>query len=427
MATVNTPVPPRRRALSWGGDVGLIVAGTLFDIAALVNVPGAWEVAEAEGEISVTDFGTGLALLVVAAWITVRWRRTAPWVTVIAGALLAVVGISYVLLLIGAVSLARRRPDRLRPIALVTAGAVLLFAVREAVTDWGSALPWYFGRSLGAQYEPAWIVMSFVWALLALGVAAAVMAQSRVKARAAQSEIRADREHRRADAATEQVVRQAERERIARDMHDALAHRLSVVSLHAGALEAAAAAGQGDGGGTGDIARTVREQTHAALQDMRGLIGDLRRGDEAPPALPASMRAIGMLLADLRAGGAPVVPYVVLESPERAGALLDGAVFRIVQESLTNALKHAPGARIDVFVQVRPADGARIRIENPLVSGMNGATVPAYAAPAYPVPGGGNGTLGIRERAQALDGTAWIGAHEGLFIVDVTLPWHESV
>jgi len=204
-------------------------------------------------------------------------------------------------------------------------------------------------------------------------------------------------------------VRQAERERIARDMHDALAHRLSVVSLHAGALEAA---GMTVGRDAGEIARTVREQTHAALEDMRGLIGDLRSGPGE--ASPATMRAVGALLSDLRAGGVQITAYVVIEAPERATAQFDSAVHRIVQEALTNALKHGKRAPIDVFVQVGPPEGARIRVVNALRP---------HAAPL--APGGGHGTIGIRERAVALGGTAWIGAHEGTFIVDVTLPWQE--
>ena len=126
------------------------------------------------------------------------------------------------------------------------------------------------------------------------------------------------------------------------------------------------------------------------------------------------MRAIGAMLADLRATGTDVRPYVVIESAERASALLDGAVFRVVQEGLTNAVKHAPRMPIDVFVSVEPRSGARIRISNPLVPQAVSA-----------VPGGANGLIGIRERAAALGGEAWLGAHEGAFIVDVTLPWQE--
>lgn len=400
------------------------MGGILLDVAGLVNVPGAAELRDGTSPDSTpTGLGTSLVLLIVAAWVTVIWRRRLPVLAMAAGGVLALVGTSYVLMLLGVVWLARQRPDRLRLIGALATVTCVLFAVREALTDWGAALPWYFMQSSTAQYEPVWVVVSFASAVVSLGMSAAAVLYGRVRARADRSEARVAEEVRRADALTEQMVRQAERERIARDMHDALAHRLSVVSLHAGALEAAASTNTGgiDGNAVGmaragEIARTVREQTHAALQDMRGLIGDLRGGNGAAQGAPATMRAIGALLADLRSGGARLTPYVVLDSPERAAALLDAAVYRIVQEALTNAIKHAPGAAIDIHVQVDPSNGARIRVVNRVVVARGTRTA---------VPGGGNGTLGIRERASALDGTAWIGEHAGTFIVDVSLPWKE--
>lgn len=395
--------------------------GIVFDVGASMNVPGIAELrAGPDARMTVTDSGTALTMVVIAAWITVVWRRRLPLLVLVAGAVLAAVGVSYILLLVGAVAAVRRDPRRTPWVSGVTATLVVLFAIREALTAWGGALSWYFTSRADAQFEPTWIVMSFVWVVVSLGAAAGIALYGRARREAADSDERAQRELRRADLLTEQMVRQAERERIARDMHDALAHRLSVVSLHAGALEAAAGQGKTEGRGigqdAGEIARTVREQTHAALQDMRGLIGDLRGGATAPSAGPATTSAIGALLADLRRGGAQISAFVVIESPERSAALFDSAVFRIVQESLTNAVKHAPGAHVDVYVRTEPQTGARIRVENPLSSRASATGI---------VPGGGNGTLGIRERATALNGTAWIGAHDGTFIVDVTLPWQE--
>ncbi len=117
---------------------------------------------------------------------------------------------------------------------------------------------------------------------------------------------------------------------------------------------------------------------------------------------------------ELRAGGADVRAYIVIEGAERASTLLDNAVFRVVQEALTNAIKHAPGAPVEVFLQVDPSDGARIRVSNPVHANVESG-----------VPGGTNGILGIRERVAALGGRAWLGAYEGSFIVDVSLPWLE--
>lgn len=376
-------------------------------MCAVINVPGAAILPEsARDGASVTGWGTILVLVVFAAWVSAFWRDRHPFVTFIAGGILAVIGVSYLLLLVGAVAVLGRHPARLKSISLVVCSAVGLFVLREVLTAWGGALPWFFSGRDAAQSEPAWNVAASIVAIVALAVTTAIVFASRARLHAAKSDVRAEYEQRRADSLAEQMIRQAERERIARDMHDALAHRLSVVSLHAGALE-----GSTDGA-AGELARTVREQTHEALQDMRGLIGDLRSGPGARG--PSTMRAIGSLLAELRAGGVSINAYIFIESPERASVQLDSTVHRVVQESLTNAIKHAPTAPIDVFVQVEAVGGVRIRLVNPLLSGA-----------ASIAPGGNHGILGIRERAAALGGTAWIGAHEGHFIVDVTLPWQE--
>lgn len=396
--------------------IGIVVGGFLFDVAALPNVPGASTVDRA-GDIQITGLGTMLIVLILLAWITVIWRRRLPLIALVAGTLLAAVGVSYVLLLVAAFATAHRYPERVRRLAMLVAGVVGLYVLREVTTSWGGSLSWYFTTRADAQFESSWIIAAVGCAVLSFGTTVGIVLLSRTQAKALQSVARAEREHHRADLLTEQMVRQAERERIARDMHDALAHRLSVVSLHAGALEAVAAAGadSDDSGQAGQIARTVREQTHAALQDMRGLIGDLRGGEQVDSASPASMRAIGALLLQLRAAGADVRTYVVIEGAERASALLDNAVFRVVQEALTNAIKHAPGEPIDVFVQVEPSTGARIRISNPLGRNVGSR-----------VPGGANGVLGMRERVAALGGQAWLGEHEGTFIVDVSVPWLQA-
>src|SRR5690606_30504053 len=145
--------------------------------------------------------------LVVAAWITVIWRRRLPLLALIAGGVLAVIGISYVLLLVGAVAVVRRDPPRMPWIAGLVASIAVLFAMREALTGWGGALPWYFTTRADAQYEPTWIVMSFVWVAISLGAAAGIALYGRARREAAESGERALRELQRADLLTEQMVR----------------------------------------------------------------------------------------------------------------------------------------------------------------------------------------------------------------------------
>ena len=382
--------------------------GILVDALGVMNVPGTLEpMTSLDGTRTLNSLGTGVFMIALVAWVAVFWRGRMPWLTLAAGGVLTIIGVSYLLLLIGAISCVRRMPRWTLAVGGATSALVLLFAIREATTPWGGALAETFGGGMHAQYEPVWIGASFIWAVLSLGVAAGIVFLTRARDRVVRTEVRAAEQQQRADSLSEQMVRQSERERIARDMHDQLSSRLSVVSLHAGALESASVPGD-----TADIARTVREQTHAALQDLRGLLGDLRSGPGA--SSPATMRALAALIAEKRAAGAAIDAYVVVESPERASTEFEAAVYRIVQEALTNALKHAPRARIDLYVAVEPTGGARIRVVNPLGTGGPSS-----------VPGGGNGVVGIRERAEALGGTAWIGPSEGSFIVDVTLPWQE--
>lgn len=410
--TSTTSAPQRLR---WGftaaGSVTLYIVGFMLDVCGIVNVPAAVELPGVEGgSTTLVGIGPLLVLVVPLLWISVFWLHRQPLAAMIAGGILALVGTSYLLLLIGAVSFVRAHRSQQRLVAIIVGGVIALYVAREAFTTWGGAFAWFLTSRPDAQHDPIWIVVSAVTALISVGAAVAIVSTSRVRQHARQSDARAAREHQRADALTVEVARQAERERIAHDMHDALAHRLSVLSLHAGALEGTASSDAQ----TGEIARTVREQSHAALQDMRGLIGDLRSApvESAPP----TMRAVWALIANLRSSGIPISAYVVFDAPSRASAQLESAVFRIVQEALTNAIKHSPRLPIDVFVQADPAEGVRIRIVNPLVAG----------GPRSAVPGGGNGVIGIRERTATLDGTAWIGAYESSFIVDVTLPWQEN-
>ncbi|MGX1694777.1 sensor histidine kinase [Microbacterium keratanolyticum] len=407
---MSTATPRTRWGFAAAGSVALYIVGVLLDVCGIVNVPQAVEfTADDGGSVSIVGIGTGLVMLVLVLWVSVFWLHRQPLVALLAGALVALIGTSYLLFLIGAVAYVRRYRDRQRPVALIVVTTVALYVLREALTTWGGAVAWFTSRA-DADANPAWILVSVVTAIISVGAAAVIVLTSRARQQVRQSDARAFQEHQRADALTVEVARQAERERIARDMHDALAHRLSVLSLHAGALETAPS----DSAQVGEIARTVREQSHAALQDMRGLIGDLR--SEPVQSTPPTMRAVWALVANLRASGVPISAYVVFDSPSRASTQLESAVYRIVQEALTNAIKHSPRSTIDVFVQAEPTEGVRIRIVNPLPVDAKGSAVP----------GGGNGLIGVRERAAALDGTAWIGAHESTFIVDVTLPWQES-
>jgi len=209
-------------------------------------------------------------------------------------------------------------------------------------------------------------------------------------------------------------IRYAERTRIAREMHDVLAHRISLLSLHAGALEFRPDAAPEE---IARAAAVIRASAHQALEDLRAVIGVLRDGadGETPPppqptlaALPGLLdesRAAGMgLHADLRVADLAAVP-----DPVGRHAL------RIVQEALTNARKHAASAPVDLRVEGAPGAGLTIEVRNP---------APVLAAGGPGIPGSGAGLVGLAERVTLAGGQLEHGLGEdGQFRLRAWLPW----
>lgn len=209
-----------------------------------------------------------------------------------------------------------------------------------------------------------------------------------------------------------QLSRQDEREVIAREKHDTVAHQLSLVSLQASALEVTAADPSID---VGESARSMRSAAQRALLEMRTLITTLRDSqamltDAGYTGLTPTLANLPALIDEARAAGANVTATVYVTEPESAPPMLTRAVYRIVQESLTNALKHAPGAGVAVDVRAAPRQGVQVTVRNAILS------QPADDA-------GGAGLLGMRERAESLGGTLNAGHDGGWFVVQATLPW----
>lgn len=406
--------------LRLAGDVALYAAGFVFAALATPNVPGAVDLA---GEtLELTGTGTSLFMLGVLAWVSVFFRRGSPLAPLIAGAVLAVIGTDYLLLLVGAHHALISWPARRRRQVSVVVGIVVLaFTARELLTSWGdSGMIALVARSVVEGPPSPGVVEVLTLLVAALSLLAcfgsAALVRTRRESRAERD--RADLEHDRASALSTELNRRSERERLARDIHDALAHRLSVISLQSGALEEAT---RSQDETVAKTAHTLRQQAHASLDDLRGLLGELRREtgasreqDAAVPPSMASMRTIGHLIRSVRENGTLVDAFVLIEDAEQAGAALDRTVYRIVQESLTNTLRHAPGAPVAVYIEAAASTGVRIRVSNPVTGAPQNAL------------GAGRGLNGIRERAILLGGTAWIGESAGQFIVDVTLPWPDA-
>jgi signal transduction histidine kinase len=206
-------------------------------------------------------------------------------------------------------------------------------------------------------------------------------------------------------------ARSAERERIAREMHDVLAHRLSLLSLHAGALEFRPGAPPEEIAATAGV---VREAAAAALEELRDVVGVLREGTDSETRRPQPTLAdLPTLIEESRAAGMRI--EAELDLPEAPGGTSIGrTAYRVVQEGLTNARKHAPGVLVRVKVATSE-DALKIEVRNP-------APLIRPAAPA--LPGAGSGLVGLGERVGLADGEL---RHEvapgGEFILEVTLPW----
>lgn len=215
---------------------------------------------------------------------------------------------------------------------------------------------------------------------------------------------------------------------LARELHDTLAHRLSVISLHSGALEVSAH----DPDRTAQIATALGDEARASLEDVRSLVSDVRgdapaapaarTGAVRPPAL-VSLRTVPDLLASVRATGVSVSATLLLEDVDRAPQVLERSVYRIVQEALTNVMKHAPGAEATVEVRVSAAAGAHILVTNPVLR-QAGTERNGVAASGTDLSGsgGGRGLIGIRERAHLVGGEVFTGVRGDRFVVEVRLP-----
>lgn len=240
---------------------------------------------------------------------------------------------------------------------------------------------------------------------VAAGLARRYAERSKTASGAAEASARAAAELR------TELSRQEERDLIAREMHDTVAHHLSLVSLQAAALEATAGSPVAD---VPAAARSMRDSAHRALEEMRTLVASLRDASTATEPGPAPQLAeLPRLVDDARAAGADISATLFVADQSAAPAALTRAVYRIVQESLTNALKHAPGARAEVDVRASRGSGVDVVVRNRFVA-MPGA-------PA--VPGGGAGLRGMAERARALGGTFQAGPAGGWFVVRAHLPW----
>jgi signal transduction histidine kinase len=201
----------------------------------------------------------------------------------------------------------------------------------------------------------------------------------------------------------------AERTRMARDLHDVIAGQLSAIAIQS---EAALTLPDADPATLRRVLTSVRQNSVASLAEMRTMIGLLRADDPAdaePRTSPAGLDRLDALLEGGRANGLRIEVDDRRSAPEPIPAAVDHTAYRIVQESLTNAAKHAPGSTVRMTLLHHDGELV-IELHNDLV------------ADASPAGGTGTGLLGLGERASAVGGTVEAGARGRTWSVRAALP-----
>ncbi|WP_328870472.1 histidine kinase [Streptomyces sp. NBC_00287] len=261
---------------------------------------------------------------------------------------------------------------------------------------------------LPAAWDRPWVLalMPFAGAAFLVALAACAAAAGTLLARWAPTLLGPTPEDRLA-AAEARAADLAVRNRLARELHDSVGHALSAVTLQASAARRVL---DSDPEFVREALAAIEDTTRRTVGELDAVLGVLREGD-APGTAPAPTLVADLdgLLRRTKAGGLRVTASVDAD-PEALAPVLSREAYRIVQEGLSNALKHA-GDQVTVSLRIGIADGhLEITLENPLTS----------ASPCRP--GGGHGLRGIADRARLLGGTVAAGAEAGTWRLHVRLP-----
>lgn len=336
------------------------------------------------------DLGIGLA-----SFVLMFWRRRFPvqiaLITAIASGISASAGGPATLAL---VSLATRRKTReLVPVAVVS----VVCSLWLAHIDPQQGDPWLVSGSLVTSI----IGVSIGWGLY-IGSRRELLATLRDRAERAESE----------QSSRVEQARTAERGRIAREMHDVLAHRISLVSMHAGALTYRTDLSAEQIRATAEVIQT---SSHQALTELREVLGILRDdpGDALPELPQPSARDIPALVAEARTSGMKI-DFEADSIPEGLPEGVGRTLYRVIQEGLTNVRKHAPDTLITLGFAGAPGNGVTASIRNPLRLGDARLHAPES----------GLGLIGLTERAELAGGSL---SHsitpDRVFVLRVWLPW----
>ncbi|QRN80289.1 MAG: histidine kinase [Nocardiopsis sp. BM-2018] len=338
------------------------------------------------------------------------WRRSHPLAVAVGIVLVATFSVAVVgALFVSLISLAVYRPfPQAATLALLT---IVL------------SLPWL----LLVQPSGLDALVTGVVIVLMIGVCVAWGAAIRSRRRLVErlrEDVRRERELRGERLA---VARVEERRRIAREMHDVVAHRMSLLSVHAGALAyrtERAEAGQAEplkAAEVGAAVRVIRDNAHRVLDELSDILAVLRSGDltgeETEEAGPQPRLAdVPRLVAEAVAAGEKVSYTSDLPEGAAPREQVQRTAYRVVQEGLTNTRKHAPGAKAAVTVSGAPGRGLVVAVSNVLPVGKADQEIP----------GAGAGLTGLAERVELDGGRLRHGPARGRFGLTAVLPWPEE-
>ena len=361
----------RRRLL----DVGLplvLAAIAIGELAASDDVDAPWSMS---------------ALFALGTTVPLIWRRQAP-LPVLAATLgtIAIVDIAYQM------ANAASAPFAGVLVAAYASGAYTDRRDGRIAAAIIAVLVLAMAASIG---EDVFGDVIFIGGILYAVWGAATVVRSRQELATALAARTVELEHEREEKAKLAVAE--ERARIARELHDVVAHKLSIMVVQAGAERRAIA---GERPETSEVLRTIEDTGRTAMAEMRRLLGMLRRSDDELALAPQpSLAHLEDLVTQVREAGLPVELHVEGE-PRALAPGIDLSAYRIVQEALTNALKHAGPARARVTVRYGETE-LDIEIAD------DGAGAPE------PAPAGGHGLVGMRERVALFGGEIGAGPRRG--------------
>ena len=382
----SPPRPRRRDREDWRSTFFAVAGGGLW----LIVARDEWGAA---GALFWIDVALGV-LSVAAMQFRRRWPLAVTLLTVAATAVSASAIGAWVVCQVS-LSARRRWREILTTAVLAVATGQVLYAVQPDQT-----MPWY---------------ANLVFTALATGVVVAIGMYIGARRDLVESlRDRADRAEREQELRIA-AAKASERAGIAREMHDVLAHRMSLVALHAGALAYRTDLSAAE---TRAAAGIIQASSQGALADLREILGLLRDpgegGDEVGARPQPTLGDLDTLLETERASGAHITLHSDLDDRSAPPVSIGRSAYRILEEGVTNARKHARHAAVTVEVTGRPGIGLDLCVRNPVRVGAHdsGDAVTGF------------GLIGLAERAAAGHGRFSSGlTPDGDFLLQAWLPW----